>query len=213
MASALIASGSAQPAPPLEPLASGFSGERALGSFGPSSNSPTEVRDARAPHGRPSASRPSSGQAGWRSKRTHSGGGTARRTTFRNVIGRRTGSGADLVVVGCRYDEVGHRRGLGGGPVPAPGLGSCLSWRYWGSIQTADGGPAGVLRRRGVEAYGPHDGLHGSRRLCERLRRKARRPRFRGVLIVDMIGDRDLTVTVPAERDAEADQRGVRVGA
>lgn len=44
--------------------------------------------------------------------------------------------------------------------------------------------------------FGPHDGLHGSRRLASQL--SATRQTVRGVILLDMIGDRDLTVTLPA---------------
>jgi glutaminyl-peptide cyclotransferase len=45
-------------------------------------------------------------------------------------------------------------------------------------------------------AYGPRDGLHGSRRLAAQL--AAERRRVRAVILLDMVGDRDLTVTIPA---------------
>jgi glutaminyl-peptide cyclotransferase len=45
--------------------------------------------------------------------------------------------------------------------------------------------------------FGPHDGLHGSRRLAGQLATPFRQP-VRGVILLDMIGDRDLTVTLPA---------------
>lgn len=46
-------------------------------------------------------------------------------------------------------------------------------------------------------AYGPRDGLHGSRRLAKRLVMNNEVGRTRGVIIVDMIGDRDLMVRIP----------------
>jgi len=46
--------------------------------------------------------------------------------------------------------------------------------------------------------YGVNDGLHGSRRLARRLKADGRAARVSAVLVVDMIGDRDLTVTIPA---------------
>ncbi len=44
--------------------------------------------------------------------------------------------------------------------------------------------------------FGPHDGLHGSRRLARQL--TDTRQAVRAVILLDMIGDRDLTVTLPA---------------
>jgi len=44
--------------------------------------------------------------------------------------------------------------------------------------------------------FGPRDGLHGSRRLAAQL--AAEKRRVRAAILLDMIGDRDLTVTLPA---------------
>ena len=45
-------------------------------------------------------------------------------------------------------------------------------------------------------SFGPNDGLHGSRRLAGRL--AAERRSIRAVILLDMIGDRDLSITLPA---------------
>jgi glutaminyl-peptide cyclotransferase len=44
--------------------------------------------------------------------------------------------------------------------------------------------------------YGPKDGLHGSRRLAARLKEEGRN--VRAVIVLDMIGDADLHVQIPA---------------
>jgi len=49
--------------------------------------------------------------------------------------------------------------------------------------------------------YGPHDGFHGSRRLAAQLAAEHRN--VRAVILLDMIGDRDLTVTLPANGSPE----------
>jgi glutaminyl-peptide cyclotransferase len=46
-------------------------------------------------------------------------------------------------------------------------------------------------------SYGRGDGLHGSRRLAQRLVRDGRAARVKAVFVIDMVGDRDLTVTLP----------------
>ncbi|MBN1557242.1 MAG: M28 family peptidase [Lentisphaerae bacterium] len=48
-----------------------------------------------------------------------------------------------------------------------------------------------------LDAYGPRDGLHGSRRLARRLVESGDAGRVRAVVVLDMIGDRDLSVTIP----------------
>lgn len=44
-------------------------------------------------------------------------------------------------------------------------------------------------------AYGPHDGFHGSKHLALAL--KQAKTKIRAVILMDMIGDRDLKITVP----------------
>ena len=53
-----------------------------------------------------------------------------------------------------------------------------------------------------AEHYGNHDGLHGSKKLAEDLAKDQDRP-VKGVMILDMIGDKDLTVTIPANSTRE----------
>jgi len=45
--------------------------------------------------------------------------------------------------------------------------------------------------------YSANDGLHGSRRLARQLQQDGRAAKARAVIILDMIGDRDLSVTIP----------------
>ena len=49
--------------------------------------------------------------------------------------------------------------------------------------------------------YSPRDGLHGSRRLAAQL--AAEKRNVRAVILLDMIGDRDLTVTLPVNGSKE----------
>ena len=48
-----------------------------------------------------------------------------------------------------------------------------------------------------VTRYGNNDGLHGSRRLAEQFVKDGRSIKTRAVIILDMVGDRDLNVTIP----------------
>jgi glutaminyl-peptide cyclotransferase len=63
------------------------------------------------------------------------------------------------------------------------------------------GGPAVMLAFVDGEearyAYAGNDGLHGSRRLATILSRPLWAGRIRAVIVIDMIGDRDLTITIP----------------
>ncbi len=46
-------------------------------------------------------------------------------------------------------------------------------------------------------AYGPTDGLHGSRRYVGQLASSGQLAAIQAVIVLDMIGDKDLTVTIP----------------
>ncbi len=46
-------------------------------------------------------------------------------------------------------------------------------------------------------AYGPQDGLHGSRHYARKLDDAGRLGSIRAMIVLDMIGDKDLTVTIP----------------
>ncbi|HOW96824.1 MAG TPA: M28 family peptidase [Kiritimatiellia bacterium] len=121
--------------------------------------------------------------------------------TFRNVIGRIPGQGKGLVILGSHYDT---QAGIGAEFEGANDGGSstgvllelarCLaagparSWETW--LVFFDGEEA--MRR-----YGPADGLHGSRHMARQLAESGRAADVKAVIVLDMIGDRDLTVTVP----------------
>ncbi|MCF7853515.1 MAG: Zn-dependent exopeptidase M28, partial [Candidatus Pacebacteria bacterium] len=50
-----------------------------------------------------------------------------------------------------------------------------------------------------VDTYGPRDGLHGSRHYAETIRREDLVRHYLAVIVLDMIGDRDLSVTIPMD--------------
>lgn len=52
-----------------------------------------------------------------------------------------------------------------------------------------------------VRSFGDHDGLHGSRHLAKKMREG--RERIDAVVLLDMVGDRDLTLTLPRNGDAD----------
>jgi len=50
--------------------------------------------------------------------------------------------------------------------------------------------------------YGPRDGLHGSRHLAGSIAASTEKRRILGVIVVDMIGDRDLNIEIPPNGSA-----------
>ena len=51
-----------------------------------------------------------------------------------------------------------------------------------------------------MNSYGPNDGLWGSRHAAEMLKRKG--IKVRAVICLDMLGDKDLKITIPRNGDA-----------
>ena len=48
-------------------------------------------------------------------------------------------------------------------------------------------------------SYGPSDGLHGSRHAAEKLRQSGELSRCRAMILLDMVGDRDLRLSLPSD--------------
>jgi glutaminyl-peptide cyclotransferase len=145
-------------------------------------------------------------------------GGTA---TFHNVVGKIPGTGPDVIILGAHYDTKRGIPGFVGANDSGSGVGALLEfarvlppvWRGAPEIWLVffDGEECQV-------AYGPHDGFHGSRRLAQQLVAAGRAHQVRAMILLDMIGDRDLTVTLPPNGTAAltslaltaAEQLGVR---
>jgi glutaminyl-peptide cyclotransferase len=119
--------------------------------------------------------------------------------TFYNVTGRVSGSGEGLIVLVSHFDtKAGIAEGFSGANDSGSSTGLLLELaelvaRQW------HGGPdillAFVDGEECTVRYGINDGLHGSRRLASQL--KQARADVRAVIVLDMIGDRNLDVTIP----------------
>jgi len=126
--------------------------------------------------------------------------------TFRNVTGVIPGNGKATVVIGSHYDT---KSGISATFAGANDAGSStgLLLRLAAQLQAAAPLPADVVvaffdGEECLRRYGPRDGLHGSRHLARALVRNRRADRVRAVVILDMIGDRDLQVTIPRNSSA-----------
>jgi len=127
--------------------------------------------------------------------------------TFRNVTGRLAGAEPGLIVLGSHYDT---KRGMGPGFEGANDSGSSTGLLLELARVFRAGGRQGpellfVLfdGEECMQKYGPRDGLHGSRRLARELRRSGRADEVLAVIVLDMVGDRDLTVTLPRNGSPE----------
>lgn len=120
-------------------------------------------------------------------------------TAFRNVVARRRGAGPGIVILGAHYDTKSGIPGFEGANDSASGVAALLEIAriHARAVPARDLLLAFFDGEECRVEYGPHDGLHGSRRLARRAVEEGWAPDVRAVVVLDMIGDRDLTVTVP----------------
>ncbi len=121
--------------------------------------------------------------------------------TFRNVLGSIPGRGRGVIILGVHYDTKAGVAGFEGANDSGSGVGLLIELA--GVLNSGPPGQADILLafldgEECLQSYGPGDGLHGSRRLAASLVAEAAAPAVRGVVILDMIGDRDLTPTIPS---------------
>ncbi len=130
-------------------------------------------------------------------------GGTG---TFRNVTATLPGASAERLVLLSHYDTKG---GIGETFIGANDSGSStgLLLALVPRLKAA-AYPFGIILafvdgEECVKQYAPNDGLHGSRRLVSRLAAPGEVTRIRAVIVLDMVGDRDLTITIPRNSTPE----------
>lgn len=121
--------------------------------------------------------------------------------TFRNVVGVIPGRSRDTIILGSHYDT---KSGIGEAFCGANDSGSStgLLLEIADQLRMAAPLPVEILvaffdGEECLANYGAGDGLHGSRRLARTLVQNRRADRTRAVILMDMVGDRDLQVTVP----------------
>ena len=120
--------------------------------------------------------------------------------TFRNVIARLPGHTTNVIVVAGHYDtKAGISPSFVGANDGGSSTGLLLALADALKREVIAGPTIMLAFLDGEECrvrYGPRDGLHGSRRLALTLAAD-RTTRVQAVIVVDMIGDKDLTVTIP----------------
>jgi glutaminyl-peptide cyclotransferase len=120
---------------------------------------------------------------------------------FRNVIGRLPGRGEGRVILGSHFDT---KSGIGEKFQGANDSASSSAALLELARVLAQGPklPIEVMfaffdGEECMAHYGPSDGLHGSRHLAKKLIDEGRGGDIKAMILLDMIGDRDLTVTIP----------------
>jgi len=124
--------------------------------------------------------------------------------TFRNLIAELPGRSREWVLIGAHYDA----KNLLGSPGfqaandGASGVAALLALMK--TLEKYPGKPPFTLRfvffdgEECLYRYTGSDGLHGSRALADAYERRGELKRCRAMILLDMIGDRDLNLTLPA---------------
>ncbi len=122
-------------------------------------------------------------------------------TPFRNVLGRIPGNRPFRLLLISHYDT---KAGIAEDFIGANDSGSSTGLLLAMAPLLAARGPDGpewilafVDGEECLHAYHSRDGLHGSRRLAAQLLDGADARPLRAVIVLDMVGDRDLQVTIP----------------
>ena len=124
--------------------------------------------------------------------------------SFANVMVVMPGRMPGHIILGAHYDTKAGIEGFEGANDSGSGIGlllalvplfqACSDRRPTITLVFFDGEEC-------LEQYGPSDGLHGSRRFVSNLVSSGKRKDVTAVIIVDMIGDRNLKVTIPRNGD------------
>lgn len=144
--------------------------------------------------------------------------------TFHNVIGVIPGDLPQWIILGSHFDTMGGIENFVG--ANDSGSSSGLLIEIGRVLRAAAEGtvsrPTFVLAFFDGEEckvrYGPRDGLHGSRHHARQLAKEGHATNVAAMILLDMVGDRDLTITLPRNAESSllrlafkaAEEEGVR---
>ena len=121
-------------------------------------------------------------------------------TIFRNVIGRIPGSDPRIILLATHYDTKSGIPGFVGANDGASSCGVVLELARILAAGPKVGPTVQFLFFDGeecMESYGPQDGLQGSRRHARQLQKARIHTNVVGMILFDMVGDKNLSVTLP----------------
>ena len=124
--------------------------------------------------------------------------------TFRNVVANIPGRSGKYVLIGCHYDtkRLLATPGFVGANDGASGVGLLLAMAD-AIVKNGKKPPLSLKLvffdgEECIESYSKGDGLHGSRRMRDRLKKQGALSDCRAMVLLDMIGDKELNVTIPS---------------
>lgn len=121
-------------------------------------------------------------------------------TRFRNVTAVFPGTGPGIIILGAHYDTKAEIPSFVGANDSGSGVGVLLALAPVLKAGAAAGPTVWLAFLDGEECrvtYGPNDGLHGSRHLAATLSAGGRARDVQAFILLDMIGDKDLSVSIP----------------
>ena len=121
-------------------------------------------------------------------------------TVFRNIIGRIPGTRPGVIIVASHYDTKSGINGYQGANDSGSSTGILLELARVLGRGPSLGPEIQFVFFDGEEcmqSYGPNDGLQGSRHYAKKLVAEGKSKDVLGVIVLDMVGDKDLTVTLP----------------
>lgn len=120
---------------------------------------------------------------------------------FRNVVGLLPGGGNGVVILASHYDTksgIGEKfQGANDSASSSAALLELARVMAKGPKRPFDVMFVFFDGEECMAHYGPSDGLQGSRYLAKKLVDEGRAADIKGMILLDMIGDRDLTITIP----------------
>ena len=136
---------------------------------------------------------------------------------FENIIAEISGKREDFILVAAHYDIKRFHllRNFQGANDGASGVAALLG--MISALQKNEEKPPCGIRfvffdgEECVNGYGESDGLHGSRHLAREWEKNGLLGKCRAMILLDMIGDRDLTLTIPENCTAYLKEKLLRI--
>jgi len=120
--------------------------------------------------------------------------------TMHNVIGRIPGKTGKWIIVGSHFDTMPGIENFQGANDGGSSTGVLLELARMLARHKPDTGIMFAFfdGEEGVAGYVPGDGLHGSRHMAARLVQSGSAQKIQAMILLDMVGDEDLHITIPA---------------
>lgn len=125
--------------------------------------------------------------------------------TFHNVIGRIPGKTDEWIILGSHFDTMPGIDGFQGANDSGSSTGILLELARMLAKEKPQIGIVFAFfdGEEGIANYIPGDGLHGSRHMARQLTESGMRENIKAMILLDMVGDKDLHLSIPANSSRE----------